>query len=78
MSVAALMQVLRVVLVVYHELALEVRCRSYRSIVLPTLGRYIREVALFAPCFASLFIAGPVWVVFFIFAQRLFVAIFAC
>ena len=30
-SVAALMRVLSVVLVVYHELALEVRCRSYRA-----------------------------------------------
>ena len=52
------------VLVVYHELALEVRCRSYRSIMLPTLGGYIREVALFALCCASLLIAGPVWVIF--------------
>ena len=52
------------VLVVYHELALEVRCRSYRSIMLPTLGGYIREVTLFALCCAGLLIAGPVWVIF--------------
>ena len=64
MSVAALMRVLSVVLVVYHELALEVRCRSYRSIMLPTLGGYIRKVALFAHCCASLLIAGPVWLYF--------------
>ena len=56
--------VLSVVLVVYHELALEVRCRSYRSIMLPTLGGYIREVALFALCCAILLIAGPVWVIY--------------
>ena len=55
---------LSVVLVVYHELALEVRCRSYQSIMLPTLGGYTREVALLALCCASLLIAGPVWVIF--------------
>ena len=53
--------------VVYHELALEVRCRSYRCIMLPTLGRYIREDALFALCCASLLKAGPVWFIFFAF-----------
>ena len=62
-SVSALMRGFSVVLVVYHELALEVRCQSYRSIMLPTLGGYIREVALFALCCDSLFIAGPVWVI---------------
>ena len=51
--------------VVYHELALEVRCQSYRCITLPTLGRYIREDALFALCCAILLIAGPVWFIFF-------------
>ena len=75
MSVAALMRVLSLVLVVYHELALEVRCRSYRSIMLPTLGGYIREVALFALCCDSLFIAGPVWVIFYFFD---FCAVIAC
>ena len=66
---------LSVVLVVYHELALEVRCRSYRSIMLPTLGGYIREVALFALCCASLLIAGPVWVIFCFFD---FCAVIVC
>ena len=46
--------------------------------MLPTLGGYIREVALFALCCASLLIAGPVWVIFafLIFALGLFVVIF--
>ena len=35
--------------------------------MLPTLGRYIREEALFALCCASLLIAGPVWFIFIAF-----------
>ena len=35
--------------------------------MLPTLGRYIREDALFALCCASLLIAGAVWFIFFAF-----------
>ena len=49
--VAALLRVLSVVLVVYRDLALQVRCWSYHvSVMLPTLGGYMREVALFALC----------------------------
>jgi len=39
--VTAVMRVLSVVMVVHHGLELDVRCRSYRSIMLPTLGGYI-------------------------------------
>ena len=38
------MRVLSVAIVVYHELALDVRCRSYQSIMLPTLGGYIERL----------------------------------
>ena len=55
------------VLVVYRDLALEVRCWSYQSFMLPTLGGYIREVALFALCCSCLLIAAPVWIIYFTF-----------
>ena len=53
------------VLVVYRDLALEVRCWSYQSFMLPTLSRYIREVALFALCCSCFLIAAPVWIIIF-------------
>ena len=55
------------VLVVYRDLALEVRCSSYQSFMLPTLGGYIREVALFALCCSCLLIAAPAWIIYFTF-----------
>ena len=55
------------VLVVYRDLAFEVRCWSYQSLMLPTLGGYIREVALFALCCSCLLIAAPAWIIYFTF-----------
>ena len=49
---------------VYRDLSLEVRYWSNRSIMLPTLGGYIREVALFALCCSCLLMAAPVWIIF--------------
>ena len=46
--------------------------------MLPTLGRYIREDALFALCCASLLIAGPVWFIFFAFFCFCFCAVIVC
>ena len=57
------MRVLIVVLVVYHVVALEVRCWSYRYQV--AFFRRIRlRGALFALCCSSLLIAAPVWILF--------------
>ena len=47
--------------------ALEVRCWSYQSFMLPTLGGYIREVALFALCCSCLLIAAPALIIYFTF-----------
>ena len=41
MSVVAVMRVLSAVVVVYRELALDVRCWSYWGIMLPALSGYI-------------------------------------
>ena len=67
MCIAALLRVLSVVLVVYRDLALEVRCWSYQSFMLPTLGGYMREVALSALCCSCLLIAAPAWIIYFTF-----------
>ena len=67
MCVAALLRVLSVVLVIYRDLALEVRCWSYQSFMLPTLGGYMREVALFALYCSCLLIAASAWIIYFTF-----------
>ena len=61
--VAALVRVLNVVSVVYRVWHL--KCDAgLTGIRLPTLGGYIREIALVAVCCSCLFIAAPVKTVF--------------